>query len=287
MSERRPIALSFDVEDWFCVRNMRQTIAREDWDRCESRIRVGTDFILKELSLRNRTATFFILGWIAERFPGLVREIASAGHEIGSHGYAHDPIDCLRPEEFALDLSRSREVLRSLSRQPIAGFRAPSFSVTKKTWWALAEIARQGFTYDSSIFPIRHPDYGIPDFPPGIQRIEGLIEVPMTALRLRRFRVPVSGGGYFRVLPYGVSRRLVQAASARQPVVLYFHPWEFDPDQPRQRMPGLKRFRHYTGLGRNREKFRRLLDSFPVEPIERSIRRWLPPEAPAYRMPSR
>jgi polysaccharide deacetylase family protein (PEP-CTERM system associated) len=234
------------------------------------------DFILKELALRDQKATFFILGWIAERFPDLVREIGAAGHEIGSHGYSHDPIDCLTPAEFALDLKQSLEILRSLSPRPIAGFRAPSFSVTKKTWWALAEIEKQGLTYDSSVFPIRHPDYGVSDFPPGIQRVGGLIEVPMTALRFSRFHVPVSGGGYFRILPYGVSQKLFRSAAATQPVVLYFHPWEFDPDQPRQKMPLLKRFRHYTGLGRNRAKFRRLLDSFVVETIEQSIRRWLP-----------
>jgi polysaccharide deacetylase family protein (PEP-CTERM system associated) len=268
------LALSIDVEDWFCVRNLRDRIPFSAWETCESRIWVGMEFLLRELGRRKIRATFFILGWIAERYPTLVNQIASEGHEIGSHGFGHHPIDCLTRDEFADDLRRSLRTLRRLTRGPIRGFRAPSFSVTQRTQWALEVMAGEGLEYDSSIFPVRHPDYGIPDFGPHIRKVGGVIEVPMTSYRWGGLRIPISGGGYFRVMPYAATRSLLRRARRAQPVVLYFHPWEFDADQPRQPLPLLKRFRHYHGLGRNRDKFRRLLDDFPMGTVGDLVDRW-------------
>lgn len=267
------VALSIDVEDWFQVRNLQSSIAVDQWESCEQRIHHGLGFILEELARRRVRATFFILGWIADRHPEVVLQIASQGHEIASHGYSHLALDSLSPDAFATDLARSLEILGRLTKRPVRGFRAPSFSITRQTWWALSELKRQGIAYDSSIYPVRHPNYGIPRFPQEIQRLEGLIEVPMTTCRIAGLDVPCSGGGYFRLYPYSMTRRLLRRVASERSPVLYFHPWEFDPGQPRQ--PGLsplRRFRHYTGLERNQAKFRRLLDDFEICTVEELVK---------------
>ncbi|MCA9242229.1 MAG: DUF3473 domain-containing protein [Planctomycetales bacterium] len=261
------IALSIDVEDWFCVRNMGQKIPFKEWNQCEFRVRKGLDFILEELSQRNLRATFFVLGWVAERSPQIVRELKSAGHEIGSHGYNHQPLDLTDPVGFKKDVEQSLAILSSQAELPIEGYRAPSFSITRDTYWALGILRDLGFRYDSSIYPVRHPDYGIPDFPTSPTQTEGIWEVPMSRVNLFGMRVPVSGGGYFRLYPYSLTRSLLKKAQRDGDVVLYFHPWEFDENQPRVSLPPLKKFRHYVGLEKNREKFRRLLDDFPVKPV--------------------
>ncbi len=260
--------LTFDVEDWFCVRNMREQIPFERWDEQELRIHEGLTFILRELKKRQIRATFFVLGWIAERVPHLIREIAKDGHEIACHGYSHQLIDTLTPEAFRKDTERSLEVLTPLAGQRIRGFRAPSFSVTKKTLWAIDILKSLGFDYDSSIYPTRHPDYGIADFGTQPKKICGLWEIPMTSVSLAGVSLPISGGGYFRLFPYRMTRRLLRRAATEGAVILYFHPWEFDVDQPRVSLPLLRRFRHYVGLDENRQKFQRLSDDFSFQTVD-------------------
>ncbi|MCB0403242.1 MAG: DUF3473 domain-containing protein [Bdellovibrionales bacterium] len=261
------IALSIDVEDWFCVRNMGQKISFSEWNHCELRVRKGLDFILEELGRRQVRATFFMLGWVAERCPLIVKELESGGHEIGSHGYNHQPLDWGNPNSFKRDVEKSLGVLSAQVQSPIEGYRAPSFSITRETYWALGILRDLGFRYDSSIYPVRHPDYGIPDFPAHVTQAEGIWEVPMSQVNVMGMRVPVSGGGYFRLYPYAVTRKLLQKAQKHGDVVLYFHPWEFDDSQPRVALPPLKKFRHYVGLSKNRDKFQRLLDDFPLKPV--------------------
>lgn len=259
------VVLTIDVEDWFQVRNFQSSIPVAEWDSREQRVYHGLDFVLEELDRRKIRATFFVLGWIAARHPGTVIKIASKGHEIASHGYSHLALDELTPDTFGADLSRSLDVLERLTGKKILGFRAPSFSMTKQTWWALGVLRKKGISYDSSIYPVRHPNYGIPGFSQAVQSLEGIVEVPMTTTRVAGIEVPCSGGGYFRLYPYAVTRHLLRSVCRERSPVLYFHPWEFDPEQPRQNtISGLSRFRHYTGLRQNRSKFSRLLDDFEV-----------------------
>lgn len=271
------IALSFDIEDWFCVKNMQSTLPFADWNRQEYRARIGLDFILNTLAKKNVKATFFILGWLAEMDPQIVGDIAREGHEIGTHGYSHTPVTQLTPASFEADLKKSLTILRKLSPTPIEGFRAPSFSITKNTLWALPILKANGLSYDSSIFPTYHPDYGIPGFKSGIQEIDGLTEVPLTVVKFGPIPVPVSGGGYFRLLPYGVFKQLLKAAcknaekNTSDVPVLYFHPWEFDAAQPKVKLPALKSFRHYHGLKNNRQKFEALVSDFSLCTLREKI----------------
>ncbi len=260
--------LTFDVEDWFCVRNMREVIPRETWGAQELRVQEGLSFILEQLRLRNIRATFFVLGWIADQCPELIRDIAAQGHEIASHGYSHQLLDTLSPEAFREDTEHSLRVLAPLAGKPIRGYRAPSFSVTKKTFWALDILKESGLEYDSSVYPTRHPDYGIPDFGTAPKKLSGLWEVPMTSLNLGGMLLPVSGGGYFRLFPYAMTRKLLKRASKNGPVILYFHPWEFDEGQPKVDLPRWRRFRHYVGLSKNRAKFLRLINDFEFTTVE-------------------
>lgn len=265
MERARQNVFSVDLEDWFCVQNLSGVIRREEWDKCESRVERNTLLLLHLLARRQVKATFFVLGWVAERFPDLVREIESRGHEIATHGYSHRLLTSLTPEEFRADLGRSLEVLARCSRRPVSGFRAPSFSVTRKTWWALEILRASGIRYDSSIFPVGfHPDYGIPDAPLSAHRLpEGVLELPMSCAEMFGRKVPCSGGGYFRLFPYPVTRALMRRCNQQgRPVIFYLHPWEVDPDQPRVALPALKRFRHYNNLDRTAERLERLLEDF-------------------------
>lgn len=257
---KSPFALSFDIEDWFTVRNMRGHIPEQSWDQQDYRVSIGVDYILAELDRHQINATFFILGWVAERSPELVREIHRRGHEIASHGYSHKPIDLMTPEEFRSDLARSLDILSELTGEKIKGFRAPSFSVTEKTAWSLEIMQELGLEYDSSIFVTTHPDYGVSTFPERLARIDRLVEVPIVSGRLFGRRLPANGGGYFRLLPYQLTKKALENHPG--PAVLYFHPWEFDHDQPRVALSPLKKFRHYVGLKQNRTKFARLLQDF-------------------------
>ena len=266
-------AFSVDVEDYFQVAALAPAIPRESWADRESRVERNTDRILALLEERGIRGTFFVLGWIAERHPALVRRIAAAGHEIASHGYSHQLIYTQSPTEFHAETSRSKHLLEDLCGTAVQGYRAASFSITRRSLWALDVLAELGFRYDSSIFPIRHDRYGIPGAPeaPGpITTPSGatLIEFPMCAARWCGVRVPVSGGGYFRLLPFPVTRWGLRQINARgRPFTFYLHPWELDPDQPRVEVSRLSRFRHYTNLHCCEDRLRRLLAEFPFAPM--------------------
>jgi polysaccharide deacetylase family protein (PEP-CTERM system associated) len=272
MEAARQNVFSVDLEDWFCVQNLSGVIPREEWERCESRVERNTLVLLDLLSRHKVEATFFVLGWVAERYPDLVREVERRGHEIATHGYSHRLLTSLEPEEFRADLSRSLEVLARCSSSQVRGFRAPSFSVTRKTWWALDIVRASGIQYDSSIFPIGfHPDYGIADAPLSAHRLqEGVFELPMSCAELYGRKVPCSGGGYFRLFPYAVTRSLMRKCNQQgRPVIFYVHPWEVDPGQPRVNLPALKRFRHYNNLDRTADRLDQLLQDFAFTSVRK------------------
>jgi polysaccharide deacetylase family protein (PEP-CTERM system associated) len=275
MSQTVMNVMSVDVEDWFSVENMRGIIPRQDWDKLESRVERNVARLLDLFSARQIEATFFVLGWIAERHPDMVREIARRGHEVASHGYSHTMLTRMTPEEFSADLAQSLEMFARAGVRNVLGFRAPTFSVTRTTMWATDVMKSCGLAYDSSVFPIGfHPDYGIGDAPLEPHQLpNGIWELPMSCAEILGKRIPCSGGGYFRLFPYPVMRALVRRANAQgRPVVFYLHPWEIDPDQPRiQAMPRLKRFRHYNNLDRTYARLERLLGDFPFTSARRLL----------------
>jgi polysaccharide deacetylase family protein (PEP-CTERM system associated) len=267
--------MSIDLEDWFQVHNLSGAIPYERWDDCELRVEANTAVILGLLQKYRAKATFFALGWVAERLPDLIRTIVREGHEIGSHSYAHRLLTHQTPEEFDNDLAKSVAILREVSGQPVNGFRAPSFSVTRLTLWSYEIMRKHGIEYDSSVFPIGlHPDYGIADAPLSLYRTTGAItEVPMSCARILGRSIPCSGGGYFRIFPYEMNRRLMHRCNAEgRPLVFYIHPWEFDPGQPRVRLGRVKAFRHYTNLDRTQDRFDRLLDEFAFGTIRDTLK---------------
>jgi len=263
-------ALSFDVEDWFQVENLRPAIAREQWDACELRVEANTRRILGLLRESETRATFFILGWVAERCGELVREIADEGHEIASHGFGHRLVYEMSPEAFREDLLRSKDVLEDIAKKAVIGYRAPSFSITPQTLWALDILKEAGFTYDSSVFPVSvHDRYG---FPGCSERPfawpNGLVEIPLAVYRIAGVSLPAAGGGYFRLFPYGYFRHIFKRLNGRgDPVTFYLHPWELDPGQPRVRVSWPYRFRHYVNLRRVEGRLRRLLRDFSFTTI--------------------
>jgi polysaccharide deacetylase family protein (PEP-CTERM system associated) len=275
MSQTVMNVMSVDVEDWFSVENMRGIIPRQDWDKLESRVERNVARLLDLFSARQIEATFFVLGWIAERHPDMVREIARRGHEVASHGYSHTMLTRMTPEEFSADLAQSLEMFARAGVRNVLGFRAPTFSVTRTTMWATDVMKSCGLAYDSSVFPIGfHPDYGIGDAPLEPHQLpNGIWELPMSCAEILGKRIPCSGGGYFRLFPYPVMRALARRANAQgRPVVFYLHPWEIDPDQPRiQAMPRLKRFRHYNNLDRTYARLERLLGDFPFTSARRLL----------------
>jgi polysaccharide deacetylase family protein (PEP-CTERM system associated) len=269
-------ALSIDVEDYFHVEAFAAQISPDDWQRFEPRIERNIALILEILSRHRSSATFFILGWIAERFPHLVRRIADAGHEIGCHGYAHQHIRRQTAEQFRQDVQKARRCLMDQVHRPVICFRAPSFSITKTTLWALDVLAEEGFKIDSSIFPVRHDLYGIPDsdrFPHWRNRI---FEFPPTTIRRLNNNFGVAGGGYLRLFPYRFTHWAINEINKveRQPVMVYFHPWEIDPLQPRISAPLRSRLRHYTNLSKMQRKIERLLTDFQFSTISEVCRRF-------------
>ncbi|NOX36474.1 MAG: DUF3473 domain-containing protein [Calditrichaeota bacterium] len=270
--------LSFDIEDWFHPEIFDGRFPMETWERLESRVERNTDIILEFLQRKKMTATFFILGWVAERYPELVRRIAREGHEIGSHLFSHKMITKMTPEEFKEELERSLKVLNQLAEGPVIGFRAPTFSITKKTLWALPIMYRAGIRYDSSVFPILHDRYGIPDSPRKpyvIYRDEqgkgGIIEFPMTTVRFLTLNFPLGGGGYFRIYPFWFSRLLMKRCEAEDiPIIFYAHPWEFDKNLPRVNLNFVGKIRHYTGIKKFLERLDRLTDAFEFTSFEKS-----------------
>lgn len=259
--------LSVDVEDWFQVGAFEHTIARGDWDALESRVEANVDLVLDLFAEAGVSATFFVLGWIAERYPALIRRIAEAGHEIASHGYDHARVFTFTPDQFASDIAKAREILEDCSGQKVSGYRAPSFSIDARSKWAFEVLAEQGYCYSSSVAPVVHDHYGWREAPRfAFAPVSGsdLIEIPVTTAQFAGRRLAAGGGGFFRVLPYGFTRWAVRQVNALgYPAIFYFHPWEVDPNQPRvTNAPMRSRLRHYTGLDTMADKLRRLAREF-------------------------
>lgn len=261
-------AMTIDVEDYFQVSAFAPYIAPSTWDDQPCRIEQNMERVFALLEERNIKATFFVLGWIAEHYPKLVRDIVNQGHELASHGCNHLRVSELSPQAFLQDVTRSKQLLEDLGGVSVAGYRAPSFSIGKNNLWALDSLQQAGYLYSSSIYPIRHDHYGMPDAPRfkfQPRGTAGIFELPITTVRLFGRNLPSSGGGYFRLLPYTVSHWLMQQVNRvdQQPCIFYCHPWEFDPQQPRQKHIDLKtRFRHYINLSRSEGRFRALLQDF-------------------------
>jgi polysaccharide deacetylase family protein (PEP-CTERM system associated) len=264
--------MTIDLEDWFCVANLSHAIKKQDWPAHDLRVGASTAKLLDVLDAHETVATFFVLGWVAERLPDLVREISDRGHEVASHGYSHRLVTEQTPDEFTEDLRRALEVTRACVDREVIGYRAPSFSITRETLWAIDILKANGIKYDSSIYPIGlHPDYGIPESPLSVHRLkEGLTEVPLSCTEFFSHRFPCSGGGYFRLYPYWISRYLLRRCNRQgRPIVFYLHPWEVDPEQPRVAgLPFQKRFRHYVNLDKTLDRFSRLLSEFNFTSIQ-------------------
>jgi polysaccharide deacetylase family protein (PEP-CTERM system associated) len=272
-------ALSVDVEDWFHVGAFERTVGRDGWDALTHRVERNTDEVLALFAEAGVSATFFTLGWVAERYPALMRRIVEAGHEIASHGYDHARVFSMTPEAFRADLRRSRALLEDASGERVVGYRAPSFSIDHRTPWAHQVLAEEEYLYSSSVAPIRHDHYGWPESPRFAWKpVEGagLLELPVTTAELGGRRLAAGGGGFFRLLPYGFSRWAIRQVNGREgrPAIIYFHPWEIDPDQPRvQGAPLRSRLRHYTNLSAMAPKLRRLTRDFSWTRIDALIDR--------------
>ncbi|GAK32229.1 chitooligosaccharide deacetylase [alpha proteobacterium Q-1] len=257
--------MSVDVEDYFQVSAMEGIIDRRDWPSMACRVERNVHEILDLFDRHQAKATFFTLGWIARRYPDLIREIAKRGHEIASHGMQHIRVSSQSPEAFRSDVRESRALLEDISGSVVLGYRAASFSLTPGTDWAHAILAEEGYRYSSSIYPIKHDHYGIPDAPRSAYQPladRDFLEIPISTMMLGGRRLPCGGGGYFRLLPFAASNWMMERVRAHDamPLIFYFHPWEIDPDQPRIEGLGAKtRFRHYTNLSRMKMKLERLL----------------------------
>ena len=267
-------SLTIDVEDYFQVSNFADFIAYEQWDDFPARVDSSSLRLLDILQRFSCKATFFILGWVAQRHPALVKEIARQGHEIACHSYAHQLVYDLDRDRFRQDLKRAKAILEDLSGQPVLGYRAPSYSIVERSRWALEILAEEGFSYDSSIYPVRHPRYGIPGAPARHHIIElgkniRIQEFPPATLPLGKWQLPIGGGGYFRLLPYALTRQGLRRVNRQgQWFVFYLHPWEIDPQQPRFRQARLSsRFRHYINLERTQSRLERLLQDFRFAPL--------------------
>ncbi len=259
-------ALTIDVEDYFQVSAFARYIRRDEWAQRECRVERNVGRILELLAERDVKATFFTLGWLAERYPLLVRNIVDGGHELASHGYGHERASDLDLAAFTQDITRAKHLLEDLGGRAVLGYRAPSFSIGVGNLWAFDALARAGYSYSSSNYPIRHDHYGMPDSPRFAHRVAGgLLEVPVTTLRVFNHNLPSSGGGYFRLLPYPLSRWMIGRVNRedRESAIFYFHPWEIDVDQPR--IPGIDartRFRHYVNIPRMEARLQSLLADF-------------------------
>jgi polysaccharide deacetylase family protein (PEP-CTERM system associated) len=268
-------ALSVDVEDYFQVQALAPVFPRAAWDDCPSRVERSTERLLQLCDEAEVKATFFTLGWIAERHRGLVRRIAEAGHELASHGYEHTRVDSQSPEAFRADVRRSRRILEDVGGCPVRGYRAATFSMGPRTPWAWRVLEEEGFAYSSSVYPVARDFYGVPDAPRGPYRPPGarrLVEIPISTVRFFERNLPCGGGGYFRLLPYGLSRAAIGRINAAEhrPAVFYIHPWEVDPDQPRAPGAPLKsRLRHYVNLSRTAGRLQRLLADFRWDRMDR------------------
>ena len=283
-------ALTIDVEDYFQVSAFEKVSPVSEWDSFQLRVQSNTEKILDSLSEKGLVATFFVLGWVAQRCPELIKKIAAQGHEIASHGFGHRRIGELSRIEFREDILSSKKLLEDLSGQEVIGYRAPSYSITAQTNWAFGELVDAGYHYDSSVFPIRHDFYGLADWPrlpffvektqgggwqPRVDSENGdsqqIFEIPITTIEIKGKNFPIAGGGYFRLFPYAFTRWGLRRINRKDasPFVFYLHPWEFDPEQPRFSSAGLKsRFRHYINLQRTEPRFLQLIDDFRFGPLK-------------------
>jgi polysaccharide deacetylase family protein (PEP-CTERM system associated) len=277
-SGQRLSAFSVDVEDYFHVEAFAGIVSRSDWEQFEPRVERNTQRLLELLDRHEVKATFFVLGWVAERFPQLVREMAAQGHEVSAHGYDHRPITDQTRGEFRADVRRSKQILEDIVGVEVPGYRAPTYSIVRDTLWALDVLKQEGYRYDSSIFPILHDRYGIPTagrFPGKVPTEEGasLLEFPISTVRVLGTNLPFIGGGYLRHCPlrfilWGMRRvNMVE----RQPVMLYVHPWEIDPDQPSLSAGPLTRFRHYRNLDKTERRLDLLLDRFHFTTVRKVL----------------
>ncbi len=262
-------ALTVDVEDYFHVSAFAGSVSRDDWDNYPLRVEANTRSLLDLFDDRGIKATFFVLGWVARRKPELVREIAGRGHEVACHGYSHQLVYNQSPAVFREETLRSKGILEDTIGAGVHGYRAASYSITERSLWALDVLCEAGFSYDSSIFPIRHDRYGIPGSPEHPYEITApgggtLVEFPLSTVRLFGYRVPVAGGGYFRLYPYAVTRAGLRRVNndGNKPFIFYLHPWEIDPQQPRIKAGLLSTFRHYNNLGRCESRLCRLISDF-------------------------
>lgn len=259
-------AMTVDVEDYFHVAAFEKQIQPSDWDSLVHRVDRNTRLLLDLFDANNAKSTFFFLGWVAERYPDLVKEVKRRGHEVASHGYAHTKVHQQTPAEFKADASKAKDMLEQLTGSAVVGYRAPSFSINKQSEWAFEILKEIGHQYSSSTYPVKHDLYGVPDWPQQpYMREEGLLEIPMPILERFGKQLPIAGGGYFRLMPYWLSSRLISSflAEDRMPYMFYFHPWEIDPDQPRVANAPLKsKFRHYVNLDRMESKLHELLKQF-------------------------
>jgi len=267
---------TIDVEEYFQVSALEPHVRRADWDHYESRVLREVDLLLSLLALNSARATCFVLGWIAERHPDLVRAIASAGHEIASHGWDHVRVTQQTPEQFRDSVRRTRDLLEDITGAPVVGFRAPSFSIVPGKEWALDILVEEGYRYDSSLFPVRRPGYGYPGGLPDPYWIDcaagRLLEIPPATLQLGPLRLPAAGGAYFRLLPYGLARAALRQCERRGvPGTFYIHPWEVDPVQPRIPVSAATRVRHYGGLRKTLTRLERLLGEFQFGPIRETV----------------
>jgi polysaccharide deacetylase family protein (PEP-CTERM system associated) len=262
-------AMTVDVEDYFHVAALAQSIDRSRWGEMEYRAEASTRRLLDLFEKSGIHATFFVLGWVARRSPDLIREIHRRGHEVASHGMSHKLVYNQTPEEFSAETYESKALLEDLIGAPVLGYRASTYSITKRSLWALDILHEAGFVYDSSIFPIRHDMYGIPDAPVAPARITtpkgaSIVEFPMSTAPMFGAKLPVSGGGYFRLLPYWLTRSGLRKLNRQlnRPFIFYLHPWEIDPEQPRVRTSWKSRLRHYTNLDECEPRLKRLIEEF-------------------------
>jgi polysaccharide deacetylase family protein (PEP-CTERM system associated) len=268
-------AMTIDVEDYFQVSAFAPYIARERWESMPCRVESNVDRILALLDDQRTKATFFTLGWIAERYPAMVNRIVADGHELASHGWGHHRVSDQKPHEFREDIIRSKTLLEDISGQAILGYRAPSFSIGRHNQWALDVLEEAGYRYSSSIYPIRHDHYGMPDAPRFAyypRGSNGVLELPITTLRLFSQNIPAGGGGYFRLWPYPVSRWFLKRLNRleQRSAIFYFHPWEIDHQQPRQEAISMKtRFRHYYNLHRMEDRIKALTRDFKWDRMDR------------------
>jgi polysaccharide deacetylase family protein (PEP-CTERM system associated) len=268
-------AMTIDVEDYFHVSAFASTIKFSEWDGYACRVEANTEKLLDIFDDGGIKATFFVLGWVAERYPALVQAIAARGHEIACHGYSHRLVYDQSPAEFRGETERSKRLLEDLVQTPVNGYRAASYSITARSLWALDILVELGFSYDSSVFPVRHDRYGVPGSSREPYRLRtpagySILEFPLTTVELARYRLPVSGGGYFRLFPYFLTQWALASVNQREgrPFIFYLHPWEIDPEQPRIEAGWLSRFRHYNNLDRCEPRLRQLIADFEFGTVE-------------------